>query len=134
MAGYVKRILARFKHEMPKRPQHSPYQPPPRKYGTESQETLPEDITSKVNPERVKVVQQVIGGVLYYARAVDYTVLASLSSITSKQSQATEGTEKKVQQLLDYLSTRPDAAVQYYASDMVLNIHSDASYLSESRA
>jgi hypothetical protein len=73
-------------------------------------------------------------GVLYYARAVDCTVLAALSSIASEQAEATEGTEKRVQQLLDYLTTRPDATVRYHASGMVLNIHSDASYLSETRA
>ena len=64
MPGYVKKILPRFKHEVPKRPQYSPYQPPPRKYGTESQETLPEDTTTKVNTERIKIVQKVIDGVL----------------------------------------------------------------------
>ena len=41
MSGYVKKILAQFKHDDPKRPQFSPYQPPLRKYTTESQETLP---------------------------------------------------------------------------------------------
>ena len=34
----------------------------------------------------------------------------------------------------DHLATHPDATVRFYASDMVLNVHSDASYLSESRA
>ena len=134
MPGYVKKILARFKHDEPSRPQYSPYQPPSRKYGTESQETMPQDITPKVNTERIKRIQQVVGGVLYYARAVDCTVLAALSSIASEQSEATEGTEKKVKQLLDYLTTRPSATVRYHASEMVLNIHSDASYLSETRA
>jgi hypothetical protein len=33
--------------------------------------------------------------------------------------------------LLDYCSTKPDAKIRYYASDMQLKIHSDASYLSE---
>jgi hypothetical protein len=39
-----------------------------------------------------------------------------------------------VSHLLDYCSTKPDAAIRYYASDMQLKIHSDASYLSEPRA
>ena len=51
MPGYVKKMLVRFKHEMPKRPHYSTYQPLTRKYGTESQETLPEDTTAKVNAE-----------------------------------------------------------------------------------
>ena len=36
--------------------------------------------------------------------------------------------------LLIYLATRLEATVIFYASDMTLNIHSDPSYLSESRA
>ena len=71
-----------------------------------------------------------MGGVLYYARAVDSTVLPALSSIASEQASATEMTEKKAAQLLNYLATHSKAVVQYYASDMILNIHSDASYLS----
>jgi hypothetical protein len=37
-------------------------------------------------------------------------------------------------QLLDYLSGHPDAKVRFHASDMILNIHSDASYLLEANA
>ena len=75
-----------------------------------------------------------MGGVLYYARAVDSTVLPAPGSITSEQASATKITESKAAQLLDYLATHSKAVVRHYASDMILNIHSDASYLSESRA
>jgi hypothetical protein len=34
--------------------------------------------------------------------------------------------------LLDYLATNPDATIRYHASDMILYIHSNASYLSVS--
>ncbi len=37
-------------------------------------------------------------------------------------------------QLLDYLATQEDAVLSYHASDMVLAVHSDASYLSEPKA
>ncbi len=37
-------------------------------------------------------------------------------------------------QLLDYLSGHSNTKVQYHASDMVLNIHSDTLYLSEVKA
>ena len=43
-------------------------------------------------------------------------------------------TEKKAAQLINYLAMHSKAVVRYYTSDMILNIHSDASYLSESRA
>jgi hypothetical protein len=37
-------------------------------------------------------------------------------------------------QPLDYLATRPGATIRYHASDMILHIHSDASYLSVTNA
>jgi hypothetical protein len=37
-------------------------------------------------------------------------------------------------QLLNYAATHPDAQVTYHASNMILHIHSDASYLSEDKA
>jgi hypothetical protein len=36
--------------------------------------------------------------------------------------------------MLDYLATHPDATILYHASDMVLHIHNDASYLLVSNA
>ena len=74
-------------------------------------------------------VQQVVGSFLYYARAVDLTILSSLSKIASQQANPTENTMKKVNHFLDYMASNPDALVRFYASDMVLNCHSDASYL-----
>jgi hypothetical protein len=35
---------------------------------------------------------------------------------------------------LNYLATHPDATILYHASDMILHIHSNASYLSVSNA
>eukprot|EP00804_Cyclotella_cryptica_P000097 CCRYP_013741-RA/>CCRYP_013741-RA protein AED:0.45 eAED:0.45 QI:0/0/0/1/0/0/2/0/125 len=37
---------------------------------------------------------------------------------------------KQAKQFLDYTATHPDAEIRYHASDMILNVHSDASYLS----
>jgi len=61
-------------------------------------------------------------------------VLMALSTLASEQTKATENTNKNIEQLLDYLATHPDATIRYKASDMILNIHSDASYLSEPKA
>ena len=58
------------------------------------------------------------------------TVLMALSSIASEQMTATEFCERCVQ-LLDYVASNSEAAGRYRASDMIMNIHSDASYLSE---
>jgi hypothetical protein len=41
---------------------------------------------------------------------------------------------RKTKQLLDYVATHPDAILSFKASDMILAVHSDASYLSEAQA
>ena len=131
MPGYIKKALAKYLHEAPKKPQHSPYPVVPRKYGAAAQDPLPVDESPTLGEKERQRIQQVVGTILYYARAVDMTVLAALSSIASQQAKATEGTMEKVKHLLDYLVTHPDATVRFRASDMILNIHSDVSYLSE---
>jgi hypothetical protein len=134
MPGYVEKILACFEHKLPHRPQHSPHATPPRKFGNNAQEPVKHNHLPILPPDRIKRVQQIIGTIHYYARAVDITTLVALSSITSEQTKATTATKTQVTQLLDYLYTHKDATIQYVASDMVLNVHSDASYLSEPKA
>jgi hypothetical protein len=58
----------------------------------------------------------------------------ALSDIATQQSAPTENTKKQVNQFLDYMWTHPDAKICYPASDMILNVHSNASYLSAPRA
>jgi hypothetical protein len=79
-------------------------------------------------------IQKVTGSVLYYARAVDPTVLMPPNDISTEQTKAPEKTQAATNQLLDYLATHPDATIRYHASEMILHIHSDASYLSVSNA
>jgi len=58
----------------------------------------------------------------------------ALSAITAQQCAPTEETLDHVYQFLDYMWTHPDAKIRYRASDMILNVHSDASYLSAPKA
>ena len=134
MPGYVEKMLRNFNHRKPTKPQDSPHPAPPRKYGKAAQAPIDNDTTATLDAKRTRRIQQIVGAGLYYGRAVDNTILAALSSLGSEQAKPTEDTEKRAFQLLDYLATHPDAKIQYRASDMVLNIHSDASYLSEPRA
>jgi len=71
---------------------------------------------------------------LYYARAVDGTMLVALSAITSDQASPTEETIKKTKQFLDYVASHPNAILTFRASSTVLVVHSDASYLTKPRA
>jgi hypothetical protein len=79
-------------------------------------------------------VQRIVGSILYYACAVDMTILMALSTIASEQTVAMEQTLDKCTQLLDYLASNSNETVQYYAFNMMMNIRSDASYLSEAKA
>jgi hypothetical protein len=76
----------------------------------------------------------IINSVLYYARAVDPTVSMPLNDIATEQTKATEKMQAATNQILDYLTTHPDATIRYHAFDMILYIHSDAAYLSVSNA
>jgi hypothetical protein len=62
---------------------------------------------------------------------VDPKLLVPLSTLASKLYTSTTTTIKSVAHLLDYCSTHHEATIRYYASDMQLKIHSDASYLSK---
>eukprot|EP00804_Cyclotella_cryptica_P022655 CCRYP_012469-RC/>CCRYP_012469-RC protein AED:0.37 eAED:0.30 QI:0/0/0/1/0/0/2/0/432 len=134
MPRYINKVLQRFQHPLPSSPQNGPYKPYPKKYGAAAQDPIPTDDSAPLDSDGQKRIQQIVGALLYYARAVDNTILLSLSAIASKQAHPTQLTQKRCQQLLDYCASHPDAIVRFTASDMVLNIHSDASYLSESNA
>ena len=134
MPGYIQRALSRFHHDPPTRPQHSPHAWTPPTYGSSPQLTSDPDPSPLANKDQIKRLQQIIGVLLYYARMVDMTLLVTLSTIASQQAHATLDTIKATTQLLNYCATHPDATVRFTASDMVLHIVSDASYLSASGA
>jgi hypothetical protein len=60
-------------------------------------------------------------------RAVDLTMLTTLSAIASKQAAPIEKTMQKCLQFSDYAASQEDAIVTYQASNMRLAIHSKAS-------
>jgi hypothetical protein len=134
MPGYVKKKLQEYHHIVSKCIRTCPYTPAPKQFGSEAQSSLPPDSLPKLNKAGIKKVQKIIGSILYYARAVDMTVLTALSTFAAEQTIATERTLAKCTQMLDYLAHNVTAKVRFHASDMIMNIHSDASYPSESKA
>jgi uncharacterized coiled-coil protein SlyX len=133
MPGYVDKAISKFQHDNPKRPQHTPSKYVTPVYGARTQYAT----RDKAPPLSVKQcidIQKITGSVLYYVRAVDTTVLMHLNGIATEQTKAAEKTQAKLDQLLDYMDTHLDTTIRYHASDMILHIHSDASYLSVSNA
>ena len=85
------------------------------------------DKTNPMTTVQTKILQQVCGTFLYYARAVDCTMLQTLNYLATR---VMDGTQRKVEALnhfLDYCATHPEAVVLYRASNMILHNHSDAS-------
>jgi hypothetical protein len=82
----------------------------------------------------VNKLQQLTGTLLYYAQAVDPNLIMPINVLASEQSNAAKVTAEKVIKLLNYCNTHPETKICYHASDMILHIHSDASYLSENEA
>jgi hypothetical protein len=134
MPGYVEAALHRFQHAVPTKPQHSPYQATLPQYGAKVQHIDEPDTSPLLPKSAITRIQQVIGTFLFYARAVDTTMLVALSTLASEQASVTTKTEAAIQQFLDYCATHPNATVHFVASDMILRVHNDASYLSEPNA
>jgi hypothetical protein len=134
MPGYVARALQRFQHPNPSRPQHAPHMWQKPNYGAKTQYATPDDNTPFLDVKDTKRVQEVLGTFLYYARAVDSTMLVAIGEIATQQAKGTQATMQAVTHLLNYAATHPVATIRYVASDMCLHVDSDASYLSVSKA
>ena len=61
-------------------------------------------------------------------------MLAALNAISTAQAHATTTTMGDIVWLLNYAATHPDATIHYNASNMILHVARDASYLCEERA
>ena len=129
MPGYVGKQLTKYKHIRSIKPQHTPLQPAPRIYGKDAQKPAPLDKAPPLGDKEKRFIQQVVDSFLYYGRAVDPKILHALSNIASQQSELTETTLKNTHLFLDYMVWHPEATIRFYRSDMIINVHSDVSYL-----
>jgi hypothetical protein len=134
MPGYIKATLHKYQHAAPARPEHAPDTWNPPIYGAKTQFVNDETISPALSDKDVTKLQQLTGTVLYYARAVDPTLIMPINILASEQLKATEVTAEKVIKLLNYCNMHREIKIRYHASDMILHIHRDASYLSENEA
>ena len=133
MPGYAKKQLKKYNHVC-KRKVHTPLKPLPKKYGQAAQEPMPVDDSKPLEKDDKKFIERVVGSFLFYGRAVDPLILHTMNTIANSQSKPTENTMEQTKHFLDYIDTYPDSTIRYYASDMILNVHSDASYLTAPKA
>ena len=87
------------------------------------------DKSPKLDNADKKFIQQGVGSFFYYGRAIDNPILVTLNEIGTQQSKPTENTKKRMKWLLVYTATYSNPKLRFCASDMVLHIDSDATYL-----
>ena len=104
MPGHVKKALQRFDHDSPTKPQDAPHPWTKPNYGAKQQMTVT-DTSPSLDHSGIKRLQEVIGTLLYYGRAIDNTKLVALGTLASQQTKATEATGEALTQLLDYAAT-----------------------------
>ena len=92
------------------------------------------DTSPPIDQLRLKRIQQIIGVFLYYARAVDESMLCALNKLASRQANPTEELERDVDRFLQYAATYPNGKLTFWPSGLVLFVHSDASYASETNS
>jgi hypothetical protein len=120
----------RFENTPEGRPQNSPSVWTKPLYSSAPQLTKVEDTSAKLGKAEITRLQAIIVGtsLLFYAHAIDSTMLVALRSLASAQSGGTQATAKAAAHLLNYAATHPDATLHYHASNMILQVQSDASH------
>ena len=134
MDGYIPKALQRFKHFLDEPVKYTPspivYEPP--MYGNKDNQEIIPNTAEPLIDEQLKSCREIIGTLLYYARAIDVSLLPAITTIVSELAQPTVIQLEQVKRLLAYAATFPDNRLVFRKSDMILRVHSDASYLSRS--
>jgi hypothetical protein len=133
MPGYIEKLLKRFHEWAGTRKAKSPgiYHTPD--YGAAIQYSRSDD-TAPLSAKDITTLQAIVGGFLYYTRAVDPTMFHETNYIASMQANATERVRDQAIRLLQYAAAYPNNAVVYRKSKMHVILQTDASYLSRSKS
>jgi hypothetical protein len=130
MPNYINKAFFKYQHPAPSKPQHAPYKATLIQFGARVQ-TVMIDATASLSKERIKRVQDIVDTPLCYGRVVDPTILPAISAIAPCQAQGMEAMADVCHQLLDYVATHPNGGIHYFARNMILAVHTNASYLSK---
>ena len=127
MDEHIETALQEFEHALPKQFYHAPSKMVRPDYGATMQ-YVEDDASRKLKPEEIKQTQKVVGKFLFLARAADNTMLHALNEIACNVPAGTEKTLEAAMYLLNYIACNPKPRIQYQASDMTLQIDSDAAF------
>lgn len=135
MPGYVTQAINRYDPRQQVPECNSPMMFIQPVYGSKkTQQATVDTSEALVDLDRIRRIQQIIGAFMYYARAVDPSMLPAVTKLSSRQSNPTVEVEQAANRLLGYAKRYPNAQTVIHACEMILTGHSDASYLSETKA
>ncbi len=103
-------------------------------YGSKLLQLATEDTTNLLTNVHKTEIQAIVGTILYYARAVEPSLLPVANEIASQQAAPTQAALKATNRLLSYCAAHRTGSITFHACDMCLHGVSDASYLSRSYA
>jgi hypothetical protein len=133
MPGYLGTALLELQHDTPKQHHYAPSSYTTPAYGRKVQLTKI-DTSASMTAAQTKRLERVVGKFLYCARALDDTLMHSLNDLATAKSEGTQATMEELTKVLNYAASNPNPTKLYRASDMILNVDSDAAYLVASKA
>ena len=89
------------------------------------------DTSNPLSLAKIKQVQRIIGTLLYCSNAMDPIMVVDLSSIVAWQVNGTDDVLFCLPPTLGLCCNNPNTTTNFLANNMVLMVHSDASYLSD---
>jgi hypothetical protein len=132
MPGYIAKLLKKVRPDGVKAASTPSVYSPPNYKSTAQTATV--DSSPLASSAQQHELQVVVGTLLYYARTVDPTILTAVHELGSVQSRPTVNDMIKMERLLQYVSSHQHHGIRFHASRMQLQIQSDASYLSRTKA
>lgn len=115
MEGYVKQALKELEHPHPRQHHKGPSKAVQKVYGQKIQYAA-SDGSPPMSPAEIKYKQRAVGKFLFYARAIDNTMLHALNDIAT--SKDTKATYEAMVHFLNYASCNPNASIIYRVSNM----------------
>eukprot|EP00957_Ditylum_brightwellii_P200358 15274689-Ditylum_brightwellii.AAC.1 len=111
MPNYIPAALHKFQHKKLCTPVSLPNKCTLPIYHYKPQWTQKPDLSPIPLPQERNKIQQILGVLLFYAHAVDDTMLAVINSIAAQQATPKESTAQVAVYLLDYTVTHPNTKI-----------------------
>ena len=129
MPGYIPTIFYKFQQKPPAHAEDAPHTLNKTVYVKHIQLATQQSSAPKLNSADTNRVQSINGTFLYYALALDPTMIPSIKNISACQYVPTQYIMEPFNQVMDYVSTHPNSTIRYHPSNLILMTDIDADYL-----